>query len=129
MSYFDGVTASEHGDALRKFSRRLNRQATELVEAQEFAVMGNELTGVSARERDSLWIACYSILSLSGPLPPTAADALCCLGRSAVACACLQRLLLSRGWRLRGRGWAAAHPAAASPARHAERELSSSASV
>ena len=50
MSYFDGVTASEHGDALREFSRRLNRQATELVEAQEFAVMGNELSGVSARE-------------------------------------------------------------------------------
>ena len=74
MSYFDGVTASEHGDALREFSRRLNRQATELVEAQEFAVMATELTGVSARE--SLWIACYSILSLSGPLPPTAACAL-----------------------------------------------------
>ena len=49
------MTASEHGDALREFSRRLNRQATELVEAQEFAVMSSELSGVSARE--SLWIA------------------------------------------------------------------------
>ena len=117
MSYFDGVTASEHGDALREFSRRLNRQATELVEAQEFATMATELTGVS---RDSLW--------------PSALDSFCHASAArlllALHAAAWAALLLRAssdccsavgGWRLRGRGWAAAHQAAASPARHAER--------
>ena len=42
--YFDGVTAAEHGEPMREFSRRLNRHVTELVETQEFATKAQDLT-------------------------------------------------------------------------------------
>lgn len=42
--YLDGVTAAEHGEPMRAFSRRLNRHVTELVETQEFATKAQDLT-------------------------------------------------------------------------------------
>lgn len=42
--YFDGVTAAEHGEPMREFSRRLNRHVTDLVETQEFATKAQDLT-------------------------------------------------------------------------------------
>ena len=49
--YFDGVTAAEHGEPMREFSRRLNRHVTELVETQEFATKAQDLTvGVRSGE-------------------------------------------------------------------------------
>lgn len=42
--YFDGVTAAEHGEPMREFSRRLNHHVTDLVETQEFATKAQELT-------------------------------------------------------------------------------------
>jgi tetratricopeptide (TPR) repeat protein len=43
-SYFDGVTAAEHGEPMRELSRRLNRHVTELAETQEFATKAQDLT-------------------------------------------------------------------------------------
>lgn len=42
--YFDGVTAAEHGEPMREFSRRLNRHVIELIETQEFATKAQDLT-------------------------------------------------------------------------------------